>query len=65
MYVSVTHVFLVPKEAEEGAGFSGSFRWLWGATWVLGIKPGSPLEDPQELLTAEPSLQPPQWLLCI
>jgi hypothetical protein len=45
LYVCTECVCLVPVEAREGIRSSGtgvkSYRWLWVAIWMIGIKPGS------------------------
>lgn len=39
------HTCLVPEEARESCQtlWSWNYRQLWAATWVLGIRPASPV----------------------
>lgn len=43
MCVCMPGVYLVPREERKACWFpcNGSYRWLWAATWFLGIEPMS------------------------
>lgn len=57
IYVYIPLGSLMTKEARRVHWIPGNwnYRWLWAATWILGIKPGSS-EGAAMLLTFESSL---------